>query len=184
MKEYFYLSDKDQHGPFTIEELKTKGLTNDTLVWFDGIENWKKLKDIPELCENIQIKKMPPPIPNEQANIHSTNTQSNFGTTSKRTITILIAWCSFHLFALIMSYSRVPLFNKKGTPKTSEFWPFVDFQEKYWGYRGGLSVDEAELESLTRFNGIFAQYDWSEFSVYIGASIILFSIIKISNKKL
>ena len=63
MKEYFYLEGKEQRGPFVLEEIKAKGLTNETLVWFDGIENWTPLINIPEL--NIVLKKSPPKTPSD-----------------------------------------------------------------------------------------------------------------------
>lgn len=63
MKAYFYLTGKDQNGPFTIEQLADKGLTNETLIWTEGMENWQKLKDIPELVQTIKPKSVPPPPP-------------------------------------------------------------------------------------------------------------------------
>lgn len=60
-KEFYYLDEKEQKGPFNVDQLKTVCLKPDTLVWTDGLENWKLAKDVPELA-NI-IKKLPPPIP-------------------------------------------------------------------------------------------------------------------------
>jgi len=54
MKEYFYLIGKDQNGPFSFEELVAKGITEDTLIWSDGMDNWEKLKDIPELKQVLR----------------------------------------------------------------------------------------------------------------------------------
>ena len=50
MKE-FYLS-KDQitrEGPFTIEQLETKLIDKESLVWFEGLEEWKKASEIKDL---------------------------------------------------------------------------------------------------------------------------------------
>jgi len=63
MKEYFYLSGPDQKGPFSVEEILTEGITGDTLIWCEGMENWQKLKDIPELKQII--KPIPPPPPKD-----------------------------------------------------------------------------------------------------------------------
>jgi hypothetical protein len=61
VKEYYYLTGKDQNGPFTIEELMFKGLTHETLVWYEGMGNWVEAVNVAELQE--LIKKIPPPIP-------------------------------------------------------------------------------------------------------------------------
>ena len=60
-KEYYILEEKEQKGPFTFEQLKTFGLNANTLVWTDGMENWKPLKEITELKD--LLKKTPPPPP-------------------------------------------------------------------------------------------------------------------------
>ena len=60
-KESYYLDEKEQKGHFTIDKLKTIGLKPETLVWADGFENWKQVKDVDEL--KIVLKKTPPPPP-------------------------------------------------------------------------------------------------------------------------
>lgn len=59
MKKYFIHDGKDQQGPFTVDELKTKGLTAKTMIWFDGISNWTEAQFIPELKE-FAISTPPP----------------------------------------------------------------------------------------------------------------------------
>lgn len=61
VKEFYYLDEKEQKGPFNIDQLKKVGLKADTLVWTDGFENWKPVKDIEEL--RVLLRKAPPPIP-------------------------------------------------------------------------------------------------------------------------
>ena len=60
-KEFYYLDEKEQKGPFSIDQLKTVGLKPDTLVWADGFENWKPVKEVEEL--KGLLKKTPPPPP-------------------------------------------------------------------------------------------------------------------------
>ena len=43
-----------------MDQLKYVGLKSETLVWADGMENWKLAKDVSELAG--RIKKSPPPI--------------------------------------------------------------------------------------------------------------------------
>lgn len=60
-KEFYYLDEKEQKGPFNIDQLRTVGLKPDTLVWTDGFENWKPVREVEEL--KGLLKKTPPPPP-------------------------------------------------------------------------------------------------------------------------
>lgn len=60
-REFYYLDEKEQKGPSNIDQLKTVGLKPDTLVWTDGFENWKPVKEVEEL--KGLLKKTPPPPP-------------------------------------------------------------------------------------------------------------------------
>ncbi len=64
MKKYFLHNGKEQHGPYSLDELKQKGLTAKTMIWFDGISNWTEAQFIPELKEFATAT--PPPF--EKAN--------------------------------------------------------------------------------------------------------------------
>ena len=80
MNEQFYIAEYGQQtGPFTIEELKTKKIQHDTLVWTAGLADWTKAENIPVL-QNLLIAS-PPPLPKtgikntaEQAAPHKTPT--------------------------------------------------------------------------------------------------------------
>jgi len=61
MEKYYIVIDKSQQGPFTIEELKEKDITQITLVWTEKMESWVEAKNVEELKDII--KKCPPPIP-------------------------------------------------------------------------------------------------------------------------
>ncbi len=75
MKKYYYSDGQNQYGPFTIEELKEKNITKDTLIWYEGLDQWKKAELFPEL-QNVYIK-IPQPIPqptyNQPPNIPNYN---------------------------------------------------------------------------------------------------------------
>ncbi|MFN7910420.1 MAG: DUF4339 domain-containing protein [Bacteroidota bacterium] len=64
MKKYFLHNGKEQHGPYSLDELQQKGLTAKTMVWFDGISNWTEAQFIPELKDFVVST--PPPF--EKAN--------------------------------------------------------------------------------------------------------------------
>ena len=171
MKKYFILSGKEQKGPFTIEELKKLGVTNDTLCWFEGTENWKKINEVPELKELLIESLSPPPPPAEYLNENQTR--------SKGGIKKLSYWIAFHLFALIFSYTGLKIFNdgRSGSRyETNEFWPFIDFT-----YKVNSSWFVNEIGKI-KFNGLFFQYDWSEFIIYAGGGAVLFFLAKISQR--
>ncbi|MGO1244153.1 MAG: CD225/dispanin family protein [Sphingobacterium sp.] len=50
MQKYYYTDGAKSFGPFSIDELKTKGITGDTYVWMEGMANWALAKTIPELA--------------------------------------------------------------------------------------------------------------------------------------
>ena len=61
MKKYFYAINEVQFGPFSLDEILIKNLDKDTLVWHEGLPDWVRLSEIPEL----NVKKdasLPPPI--------------------------------------------------------------------------------------------------------------------------
>lgn len=62
MTSYYYNDGKEQFGPFTLEELKTKGLTKATSVWSPEMANWQNAGTVSALqgiFPNI------PPIPTQ-----------------------------------------------------------------------------------------------------------------------
>jgi hypothetical protein len=64
MKKYYYNDGKEQHGPFTLEELKQQGIKRDTHVWFEGMSDWLPAKEVPEIAGVLPppIVATPPPI--------------------------------------------------------------------------------------------------------------------------
>jgi hypothetical protein len=60
MKKYFYTDGINNFGPFTIDELRDEGISRDTLIWYQGLNEWSKAGTIHEL--NEIFANMPPPI--------------------------------------------------------------------------------------------------------------------------
>ena len=58
-KEFYYLDSNEQKGPVGIDQLKIVGLKSDTLVWTEGLDDWKPAKEVEEL--KILLIKTPPP---------------------------------------------------------------------------------------------------------------------------
>lgn len=59
-KQYYYTDGQNQFGPFNIDELKTKEITKETLIWYEGIDSWTKAGEITELA--AFFKSIPPPL--------------------------------------------------------------------------------------------------------------------------
>lgn len=86
----------------------------------------------------------------------------------------VIAWCIFHTCALFLSYKEVRYFNATGEPKTDKFWPFVKFTYPYF-----LPDDNT---TYFKFNGFFTQYDWTEFSFYVGVVVFFILLMHVYKK--
>ena len=61
MSKFYIHIDDQQQGPFSIDELKELKITRETMVWFDGADNWKKATEVEDLQEFF--KSVPPPFP-------------------------------------------------------------------------------------------------------------------------
>ncbi len=62
MKEYYVFLDNENKGPLPYEELIKLNISKDTLIWYDGLEEWQKASNIEDFKE--LFKKAPPPLPN------------------------------------------------------------------------------------------------------------------------
>jgi uncharacterized membrane protein YhaH (DUF805 family) len=55
---YYYTIKNKKIGPLSIEELKNSDLKPNTLVWYNGLEKWTMLKNIPDLQKLINTKEL------------------------------------------------------------------------------------------------------------------------------
>ncbi|MBC3539040.1 DUF4339 domain-containing protein [Rufibacter sediminis] len=200
-KDYYYLKEEEQVGPVKLTDLKIAELTPNDFIWFEDLDGWMKIKDIPEL--SILFKPKTPPPPPKVENLNKTEisgeilvkkekikneTIEAIKPTNKALHTFLI-WAGIHFFALITSYSEVDIFNVS-KPRTDKFWPFVEYieKEKYWEWTstpppGQIAVGGyGEWREETDFNGIFYNYDWSEFLVFVGGALFFYLLSKLSDK--
>lgn len=60
MKKYYTHDGTEQQGPFTIDELRDKKITKDSMIWFEGAEGWLQANKIDELKGLFKV--MPPPF--------------------------------------------------------------------------------------------------------------------------
>lgn len=61
MKYYYLVENNQPSGPYSINELKSKKLHKNTLVWKNNMEDWQVAENIDELKEIIFAS--PPPLP-------------------------------------------------------------------------------------------------------------------------
>ncbi len=79
MKKYFIYQDNQQVGPLTFEELQERKVGKDTMVWFDGLAEWKKAGDLLELNDLFQAG--PPPVPAGTYGAQQSGSTSAYGST-------------------------------------------------------------------------------------------------------
>jgi hypothetical protein len=77
MKNIYLSNNDDQKGPFEIADLKSQSINSDTMVWFEGMADWKRAGDIDEFKDYIVStppplhKEAPPPL-NTVAEVNNT----------------------------------------------------------------------------------------------------------------
>lgn len=181
MKKYYYLSGKVQNGPFSIDELKEKNLSNETLVWTTGMENWQKLIDVLEL--QSLLKTMPPPPPLE-ANQPTTKTEIsgqikitnekevakeyNILKPTKKQLAYYLIWICIHVVIFLLTKTKTDFIQYSADgfhyDRPERFWPFnISF------YSPNHS-----------FYGIFVDYDKTELLVYSLIPLVLFVIYRLT----
>lgn len=57
---YYYLdADMRQVGPVSLDDLVAAGVTGDTMVWHEGLEEWAKAGNLPEVVKAMEGKARP-----------------------------------------------------------------------------------------------------------------------------
>jgi len=60
-KKFFIVKNGDKFGPYSLSDLQGVNVDKETLIWYNGLENWVKIGEVEELAQIfIQV---PPPIP-------------------------------------------------------------------------------------------------------------------------
>ncbi|MFZ4707882.1 MAG: DUF4339 domain-containing protein, partial [Bacteroidales bacterium] len=60
MKQFYIHQNDQQQGPFSLEDLKEKKITKETMIWFEGAEGWIPASQVEELKSLLKI--IPPPL--------------------------------------------------------------------------------------------------------------------------
>jgi hypothetical protein len=147
MKKYFIHDGKDQHGPFTIEELKLKGINSKSMIWFEGLTTWTEAQFIPELKEFIVAT--PPPfekknsinqtfdkakkaIDKDYVNEIENKIPTKTGKKVFKYILLFFAICGF----IMLVFSLNPSEEKKEENNPELFLEFSDLKIENSGYFG------------------------------------------------
>lgn len=82
MTEYFYTDGKEKFGPFSLEELKAKNISKETMVWFENIKEWTPAGNVDELSSIFSatpppVSATPPPTPPQTPPAFQQNTGFN-----------------------------------------------------------------------------------------------------------
>lgn len=189
---YHVTEDQTPLGPFSFEELKRMNIADKSLIWYKGLSEWTPLNDLPDLQKALNKDEIPPPLPENEpdqpppiasqpvASLQNKTIKST-GFLSKKSKQFIILWITLHLFALITSYSRIDAFSS-GTTDSSEFWPFVNFkscgpvpQSAYYNDDDTtrMGISQEERNKYCGFTGVFSDYDWSEFAIYMTIPILI-----------
>ncbi|MEO8862633.1 MAG: DUF4339 domain-containing protein [Ginsengibacter sp.] len=68
MRQYFIYEGQLKNGPFNFEQLKSKSLSKETPVWYEGMQDWIVAGKLNELKEYFIQKATPPPLPKDLEN--------------------------------------------------------------------------------------------------------------------
>ena len=62
--EYYILVNGEKQGPFSLEQLKEKMITGETMVWHTGLAEWTQASKVSALA--ALLNELPPESPKEQ----------------------------------------------------------------------------------------------------------------------
>lgn len=99
----YYISDgQDTIGPLSKLKLYSQNITKDTLVWYEGLSEWKRAGDVEELADLFSSKQVTPPLPIQATPIRPFSEsvdQRNYAMSEaepsqkKRSTKKIVLWC-------------------------------------------------------------------------------------------
>ncbi len=125
---YYLAVNNKQEGPYNLQQLRDMNLDANTLVWYDGLDEWKKLSNLPILSSQLTKTETPPPFDEEKYIIENntvvpmpTQEVNPFGYINKKAkpndylaeaIFSLLFCCPIALIAVYKSLQVNKLYNK------------------------------------------------------------------------
>lgn len=61
MKKYHLFINGETKGPFFLSDLPANGATPDSYIWYKGLPDWTRIREIPEIAEALERLKEPQP---------------------------------------------------------------------------------------------------------------------------
>lgn len=107
MKKYYFVKGKSSFGPYTLEEMRIHKLENGTLIWHEGLPDWRPMSELPELSMHDLVNSFPPPIPGVKQTVTDavSNDPDDFKTNTREKIYLQVIGMSLlALFFLITLY--------------------------------------------------------------------------------
>lgn len=161
MRMYFIHDGTKQEGPYSLDELKTKNITRQTPIWFEGIDEWTIAENIEEL-KSI-FTSVPPPFTKviSPVNIKEDSTKQEKGIKPKKKkgkiylYTFIISLVVFLIFVAIYAINNN---NSKGNSRFSDA-SSETYEEKK------MTVEEIERSQPTKFlsaEGSFNENFWGD----------------------
>lgn len=104
MKYFILDSNSQQQGPFTIYELKDRGINEQTLVWAEGMENWQLAWQVEEIKRLLfdQPAGTPPPPPHSTDSFSQTTPRQPMSPQPQQSHRALIAGIIIAVIVLVV----------------------------------------------------------------------------------
>lgn len=152
MKKYYLHNESEQEGPFYISQLKKKGITRETEVWFRGLSDWTCAGQIDELNvlftqpQSEPLPESPPqsqPIkPKDTEQTNQTNTEPK--NSSIRKILLKFGLITFVILGVFALFNMFITSNSKSNPS--------NVHEKT------MTIEETEIANPKQFLSVEGRY--------------------------
>lgn len=173
MKKYYLHNGTEQEGPFYISQLKKKGITRDTEVWYRGLSDWTcagQIDELKVLFTQSQSEPLPqsppqsqsppqlPPIkPEETEHTNQTNTEPKKSSLRKNLLKLgLITIGILGVFALFNMFSTD---NSKSNPSNKLEQKMTIEEQKTTIEKKKLTVEEKENANPKQFLSVQGKYN-------------------------
>jgi len=189
-RKYYIAQGKEHLGPFSISELQEKKISPDTLIWYEGLEQWTKASEITELKSCIVSIPLPPPTPSQIE--FQTNNKSKFIKIAHKGLTIIF-WIAFTYFAYDYLFIFVPFLKKNDTLDFPHLlggmFGFAIVLSIIWIVRNKLNIEKKSKEDKDKSKivvqiqkKLLSNAGWKTFELFIGfltCGVILVELLKI-----
>jgi len=136
MKKYFYSDSKEKYGPITLEELRQKDINNDTLIWFEGLDDWTPASELEDMKPILELSPPPMPIASEKEPVLDSTAEED------------------QPYKVTYNYPRLPEEKEEplvlGLKKASDGWVIAGFAFAIFGGFLGIAIG---------FNYAFGKYN-------------------------